>query len=56
MTLGKISIYIVLKKCKNQIQKVHYLQSYFILKDNSIKERIFEAVRVNGGHCGGFIP
>ena len=30
--------------------------SYIILKDNSIKECILETVRVNGGHCGRFIP
>ena len=43
-------------KYKNRIQKVHYLLSYIILKDNSVKECILKTVRVNGGHCGRFIP
>ena len=51
MSLNKISIYI-----ESRIQKVHHFQSYIILKDNSIKECILEMVRVNGGHCGRFIP
>jgi len=38
------------------MQKVHYLQSYIVLKDNSIKEYILKTVRVHSGHCGGFIP
>ena len=38
------------------MQKVHYLQSYIILKDNSIKECILKTVGVNSGHCGRFIP
>ena len=32
------------------------LQSYIILKDNSIKECILKTARVNGGHCGRFVP
>ena len=44
------------KKYKNRIQKAHYLQSYIILEDNSIKECILKTVRVDGGHCGRFIP
>ena len=55
MSLNKISIYIE-RNTKNRIQKVHYLQSYIILEDNSIKECILKTVRVNGGHCGRFIP
>ena len=43
-------------KYKNRIQKVHYLQGYIILKDNSIKECILKTVRVNGRHRGRFIP
>ena len=35
MALNKISIYME-KKHKNLRQKVYYLQSYIILKDNSI--------------------
>ena len=54
MSLNKISIH--RNKYKNRTQKVHYLQSYIILKDNSIKECILKMVRVNGGHCGRFIP
>ena len=55
MSLNNISIY-NRNKYKNRIQKVHYLQSYIILKDNSIKECILKTVLVNGGHCGRFIP
>ena len=54
MSRNKISTH--RNKYKNGIQKVHYLQSYIILKDNSIKECILKTVRVNGGHCGRFIP
>ena len=54
MSRNKISTH--RNKYKNGIQKVHYLQSYIILKDNSIKECILKAVGVNGGHCGRFIP
>ena len=52
MSLNKIGIYIHRKKYKNRIQKVHYLQSYIILEDNSIKECILKTVCVNGGHWG----
>ena len=38
------------------MQKVHYLQSYIILKDSSMKEYIPETVCVNSGNCGRFIP
>lgn len=34
------------------MQEGHYLQSYIILKDNSIKECILKMVRVNSGDCG----
>ena len=54
MSLNKISIH--RNKYKNRIQKVRYLQSYIILKDITIKERILKTVRMNGGHCGRFIP
>ena len=50
MSRNKISTH--RNKYKNGIQKVHYLQSYIILKDNSIKECILKTVRVNDGHCG----
>ena len=40
------------KKYKNRIQKAHYLQSYIILEDNSIKECILKTVRVDAGISG----
>ena len=56
MPLNKINITINRNKWKSGMQKVHYLQSYIILKDNSIKEYILKTVGVNSGHCGRFIP
>jgi len=37
------------------MKEVHYLQSYIILKDNSIKECILKMVRVNNGYCGSVV-
>ena len=34
------------------MKEVYYLQSYIILKDNSIKECILKMVRVNSGYSG----
>ena len=34
------------------MRKVHYLQSYIILKNNSMKECILKTVHVNSGRCG----
>ena len=55
MSLNKISIYIE-TNTKSNTESTLYLQRYIILKDNSIKECILKTVRVNGGHCGRFIP
>ena len=38
------------------MQKLHHLQSYITLKDDSIKECILKTVRVNGGHCERIAP
>ena len=56
MSLNKISIYIE-TNTKIEYRKYTIYKATLYLKTlNSIKEYILKTVRVNGGHCGGFIP
>ena len=54
MSLNKISIYI---ETNTKIEYRKYtIYKTTLYQDNSIKECILKTVRVNGGHCGRFIP
>ena len=54
MSLNKISIYI---ETNTKIEYRKYtIYKATLYQDNSMKECILKTVRVNGGHCGRFIP